>query len=531
MGRHAAPQPAPRRSTPSVMPGRRATTVTAGALLVLSAASLTVLTLAVVLLSGVSLLPRQDAAAVPAPSATPTVSRVAIVTTPAQEVVDATRATTIPGWRPASAPAWTGGTPFDSGCGRPTPDAALAANRIYDAPGGQVVVTVSAYSAGAGAVAFHDWSAHLATCASAPVSASVVTSPGTDAVVATLGPTAGRPGASVLLWRRGDVIASVAIPHVVPTGLAALAASVDAALLRALSGRCATVASSLADAARSPWIASATFTGLTAPVTITVTPSPTPAAPAGVTPVPDGFVPSPLPSISYPVRPADPVWPLELPTPVGSPVEPPPPPTPTTASVVPSRLDDPVGPGCGWAFAGQVPPPFDAAAEASLAQARAEQAQAELVIRQQTWQSDLVSYWEQQPVYEQQALAFAAYATAVNQVALAWDTITRQREDYVAALATYDAAAAARTQFFLDQAAAQATYDAALLACGPLPTDTATATATPSVSTSPTVSVTPTPSDTLLPVCPPEMPPILLEQPPTLPPIPAPPPDPRPSAS
>jgi hypothetical protein len=201
---------------------------------------------------------------------------------------------------------------------------------------------------------------------------------------------------------------------------------------------------------------------------------------------------------------------------------------------VPSRLDDPKGPGCGWAFTGQLAPPYDAANEATIARARAEQAQTDLVIKQQTWQSDLVSYWEAAPVYEQQAQVFAAYAASVNQVALAWDTITRARDTYAAQVAAYDAAASARVQFFNDQAAAQAAYDAAIASCAAFtasPSPTPTPTPSDSLSPSPTDTATPTPTVTLPPGCPPTVPPILSQVPPTLPPIPVPPPDPRPSAS
>jgi hypothetical protein len=139
-----------------------------------------------------------------------------------------------------------------------------------------------------------------------------------------------------------------------------------------------------------------------------------------------------------------------------------------------------------------------------------------------------VSYWQQQPIYEQQAQAFLAYASTVQQVALAWDTITRQREDYAAAVAAYDAATVARSQFFSEQAAAQTAYDDALAACGPTTTPSPTPTPSDSLSPSPTGTLSASPST---PGCPPALPPILGQAPPTLPPIPAPPPDPRPSPS
>ena len=133
---------------------------------------------------------------------------------------------------------------------------------------------------------------------------------------------------------------------------------------------------------------------------------------------------------------------------------------------MPSRLDDPVGPGCGWAFTGQVGPPYDATAEAVAAQGRVAQAQLDLSVAQQAWQANVVQYWSQVADYTTQADAYSAYAAAVRKVAVAWDRITAERTAYAAAVDTYNAAAAAREQFLLDQAAAQTDYDTAVALCG-----------------------------------------------------------------
>ncbi len=547
MGRHAAPPPPSRRGRAAertgaagpprtsarngALPGRGTSTATAGVLIGLAAVGLVVLTVLGVSLTGISLLPRGAAAAPPSPSPSASVDRVALTSSPAQSAIVATLDSPVAaGWTPAGAISWTGGTPFDSTCGRPETDSALAGARVFTVGRTQVVVTVSAYSAGAGAVALQEWATLLGSCRGG-VTRLAVSAPGADALVAGIRPATGLPGASMLFWRRGDVVASVASPQTNPTGLAASAAAVDKVLLTAIAGRCADVASTMADAARSPWVAQDTFTGLTAPVTVSVTPSPQPLPPVGVTPVPATYSPSPLPSVSLPVRPAEPVWPVDLPLPVGSPIAPSrPTPAPVT-SVVPSRLDDPVGPGCGWSFTGQVKPPYDAGTEALLAQARAQQAQADLVVLQQGWQAGLTAYWQDVPAYEQQALAFAAYASAVHDVAVAWDSITAARTAYANALAAYGAAVVARAQFFTDQALAQAAYNDAVAACAATPTDTPTPIPTPTGAPTPPDTATPTPPPTAVPACPPAVPPILSQPPPTLPPVPTPPPDPRPPPS
>lgn len=501
-------------------------------------AALAAATLVGIAASGIALAPREPAAAAASPTPTPSVSRVAITSTPAQAaVLAALGPAPARGWVTASGLTWTGGTPFDATCGRPSSDAALSGTRIYGVGKRQVVATVSAYGAGTGAVAFDQWAQLLGRCAG-PVSRTSTSVGATgagvrtaaaasaaDAFVAWIRPTEGRPAASALFWRRGDVIAVLATPSLKPDGLASAAIGLDRALVAALADRCADISSTTADAARSPWVSGDGFTGLTSPIRVTVAPSPAPTPPPGVLAVDPTWTPSPLPSPSFPTRPADPVWPADLPAPIVSPTAPLAPTPAPVVSVVPSREPDPTGPGCGWAFTGQVEPPFNAAQEQALADARVAQAQSDLAGLQSLYVADVLTYWQQVPVYEQEASAFAAYVAQVRTVAEAWDRIQKQRDDYDQALADYNAAVQTRTVLLQQQADAQAAYDAAVAACAaatptPTPTD---ATPTPT-GTGPTPTPSPTAGG-----CPPPRPPILDAPVPTVPPLPTPPPDPRPS--
>lgn len=372
-----------------------------------------------------------------------------------------------------------------------------------------------------------DWAQLLATCGAAPVTVTRVVAPSTDAFVVSVPAAGGGPGATAIFWRRGDVVAILAVPQPRAAGLPILAAQVDPALATALTGVCANQASTLADAVRSPWVSRDQFIGLASPMPVRITLSPTPVAPPGVTAVAPTWAPSPLPSLSIPVRPADPVWPVDLPAgAVESPVAPsilrPAP----SVSIVPSRLDDPTGPGCGWAFTGQSPPPFDAGTEAVNAAGRVAQATEDLHAQQQAWQVSVVSYWQAVNDYTNQVNAYTAYAASVREVARAWDRIAAQRQAYADAVNAYNTAAAAREQFLLDQAAAQAVYDDAVATCAVAsPTGSPTATPTGTASGSPTA----TPTSPGTPGCPPAVPAILGQLPPTVPPVPTPPPDPRPS--
>ena len=402
----------------------------------------------------------------------------------------------------------------------------ISGSRVYDIGGSQVVLTVSAFPAGAGAVAMQSWSNVLGTCSRAAVTVVPVLAPGPDSFVATLPAAPGRPGAAALFWRHGDVVAVIATPAPDGRALPALASAADPVLVQALTGVCANPSSTVADGARSPWVSHDQFTGLASPIAVTTSPSPTPAPPAGVTPVPATWSPGPLPSVSIPARPVDPVWPPDLPTGPPSPVPPSALAPAPTESLVPSRLDDPVGPGCGWSFTGQLAPPFDAGTEAVLAQTRVSQAQQDLVAAQVAWQTEVVAYWQAVADYQAQAAAYTAYTATVRQVAQAWDRLTADRQAYADAVAAYNLALDARQQFLLDQAAAQTAYDDALNACqsgetSPSPV-TSTTTATPSGT--PTASGSPSPTG-----CPPPVPAILGQVAPTVPPVPTPPPDPRPS--
>ncbi|MFN8168646.1 MAG: hypothetical protein U0S36_07660 [Candidatus Nanopelagicales bacterium] len=536
MARHAA-SPPPRRAqtrartvVPAADEPTSARSLLAGGLLGAGGAVVAALTVGAIAATGVGLAPRGTSQDAPTPSATPTVERASLAATPAQTAIAAVLGTKpAPTWSPAGSVTWTAASPFDEECGRPGDvDAALAAARAYTVGRDQVLVSVWAFSAGQGAPALAGWSTGLGTCASSGRVGRVRTDgPGGTGVVAWLRPAAGTSGAAMLMWRRGDVIAAVAVPTAKPDKLAERAAVVDAALMRALAGRCADISSTRADAARSPWTSREQFTGLTQPLTVTVDPSPTPAAQPGADPVPDSWSPTPLPSVSLPERPVDPVWPADLPVPVGSPVVPQrPTPAPVTTSV-PSRVDDTVGPGCGWAFTGQVKPPYDEATEDALTAARAAQAEAELAALQAQWQSDVVQFWRDVPVYEQQAALFADYAESVRSVATAWDAITRQRQRYASQVEAYNAAVAARDAFLAEQANARALYESEVARCGtePSPLPTPSTTPTPGDTSSPV----PTPEPTAQDGCPPVVPPILYESPPELPPLPTPPPDPRPS--
>ncbi len=537
-----APKVVVRPSADGRRSGRTAAFLSGAAALALAA-----LTCAAVAALGVPLGPRTAADVVPVPEPTATLTPVALASAPAHDVFSAVLGTApAAAWQPAGSISWTAGSPFDASCGRPDQvGAAIAGSRIFVVGKGQVLVSLNAYSAGQGAGAFIEWANLLGTCSA--VNSYALPGPGVDALIAW-GTKTGGGSAAVLLWRRGDVLASISVPTKGTGGLSQRASEVDSRLLSALAGTCADVDSVLADAARSPWLARPDFTGLLRPLAVTVSQSPAPTPPAGVTPVPDSQVYEPVPAVSYPVRPLDPIWPSALPSPMSQPAQPVrPTPQPSATSVL-ARIDDPTGPGCGWSFTGQVQPVYDEIQQAALTQGRVDQARLKLKVAQSQWQNDTLAFWTQAGPYVAEVQAFAAYAEEVRQVAVAWDSISVSREAYDTAVAQYNQALGDREVFLVQQQQAQAAYDSAVVLCAaqltptltptptsaapsdsvsssPAPSDTTSATVSPQPTGSPTVS--PSPTNSLS--CPPAVPPILSETPPVIPPLPTPPPDPRPS--
>ena len=556
VGRHSADArpPVSQVSSKPRSGGRLAAAMTVGAALTLVCA-----TVLGVSAAGVPLLGRgPSGAAPPTPKPTPRPA-VAITQTPAhQSFTTLLNQSPNSAWQPVGEISWIGGTPYDQSCGRPSKlGPSIAGSRVYQAAGGQVMVSVMAYSAGLGAGAFQDWQQQLSSCGgvstySVPGPSTTSSSPSapTDALVAWGANVKGSATAS-LMWRRGDILTWISAPEALKDSLGTKSLQFDQMLLSVVVGSCASVDSVMADASRNPWLAPKDFTGLIEQVPVSVTHAAWPTLPPGSTPVPHNYVPSPAPVISYPTRPADPVWPLELPTPVAAPELPVVPTLPPSATTVPSRAPDPIGPGCGWAFTGQVPPLYDEVQQVALAQGLADQARAALLQAQAQWQSNTLSYWQQVPPYAAQLKDFLTYAAAVRDVALAWDSISAQRDAYDQAVAQYNDALAAQQQFMTAQQQAQAAYDAALIACAnapsytpvPLPTPTPSDTSSPTSSTGPNPTdsaptglptgptSTPTPTPTGPIGCPPARPPILDQRAPTLPPVPTPPPDPRPPVS
>lgn len=518
-----------------------------------------------------SLFPRAETAAA-APEQKPSPA-VALRTgpLPAEQVLAAVFASdpaTLPGsgWQAGSDPGGAPGLPFDFACGTPDgPSAVVVESRGWAQVSGplptdlQAAITVSvrAYGAGGGGLAMESLRTTLGDCDA--VTSGARSGLGVEAISARSGQTA------ALVWRRGDVIGALTYQVGGRSGdllaVSALAAEYDTRLAAALTGACVSMDSTAADATRSPYLSRAAFTGRTVPVPVALdqvaaaaaearaaattlstpaTPTVTaaPATPAVTTPpssfsmptvTPHPVVPVTIPAPDLPLpaevkplpaRPAGVTDPVVVPTKVDRP-KPPTAPTAAPASIdVPSRVADPDGPGCGWAFTGQAAPAFDAVkAAADLVHAKTA-AQVQLQADWVQWLTARDAYYVAYADYATKAEVYLAYSKVIEAIRTAWTGVTDARTAYDAAMRTYQSAVAARDAFLAEQSAARAAYDAAVQACS---SPTPTPTPTPSPTPTPTPTAAPTPTPTPGPSCPPVRPAILDQQAPPVPVQPTPP--------
>lgn len=431
---------------------------------------------------------------------------------------------------------------------------AVSLARAFDVPGsGRIQVITHAYTAGLGADAMARQGSNAAVCAGAEtgLSRAGLPGPGMDARIATT--SRGGVQASVVSFRRGDVIVHVTGSTSSP--LVSLANAFDGILAQRLEGVCRNLRSTASEASRSPWSGSgyepflraikaaipavplpadptpspsATTAVATPSASASASASPTATAPARVPiPSPDlvDRVVTPLPRPSYPVAPA-------MPEPVAKPSAPKAPAaSATTESTLHVPSADPDGPGCGWAFTGMKALAFDEDAAAADRATKLAAARAKLEADAKSWQAGVLEYWAAYAKYKAEAEAYNAYAAKVTEVNKAWEAIGRTWDDYDDAVKDRDRKAAAQTAFLLRRDAARDAYEKDLARCeaasqpSPSASPTATATPQPTASASPTASPSPTVSPA--PGCPAERPKILDEAAPEVPPVPVKPADPN----
>ena len=452
------------------------------------------------------------------------------------------------GWRETRGTGGVPGVSFGFGCD-PTDGLApvVAQSKSWAFAGQSLEVSARAYPAGGGAVAFEGLTQAVLSCADASLYS------GAPVGVESAQILAGR--AATLAWRRGDVLMVATTSR--ESGIASVLSGLiefDAALGRELVEVCANPTSGAGDVFRSPYVKRDEFKGnFTA---VRVERDPARGGPRAEDRTTDKVVKVPARTLDVPVlvdlptppMPAITQGPGALPTPVAVPVVPAAPTTSATDSAeVSKQVADPDGPGCGWAFTGQVEPPFDVSLAESAFATDVESAKKAMSASWRRWQTAKVAYFADYATYSRQARKYKSYAAEVELVRTAWAMVNGARATYYAALADYDAAMEAFKQWAIDRAAAKASFrDAKQVCATPPPAEaptlkppapTASPTAAPSAPTaSPTAAPTASPTATSSPpappsptgpsmICPPIRPTILARQPPTVPASPRPAPE------
>ncbi len=422
-------------------------------------------------------------------------SSVSAASSPAAATIAATMATEVPNFT-ATAPVDLGSggvTVFPCDINTPT-QAVLGSYKFFNVTDRTVSATVSAFPTGTGPWVMESAAASLTQCAAERP--DVKTPTGLDGV-GVQAVTADLPNTSVALVRRGDVLMQFVGPR---PEMQAIAGALDTALAQNLT-TCLDPVGTVGDERRNPWLTDVPYEGLVADSEVRVAPLGPPDPPPGVTAVSLNQAPVSLTDANAPKRPAEPVWPVQLPPEVPKPVAPSSPGPEPVATVIKVPQVDSLGPGCGWEFTSSTAPMIDAKEVEERRDALRATARNNLLAAQQAWRPQVTSYYVQWNDYLTGVTNYQQYVVSVAIVADAWRKIETDRAVYYQALADWEAAVAARDQFYAAQAQARTDYLAAVAYCAqpepeptPTPTPSPTPTPTPTPSPTPTPTPTPTPS-------------------------------------
>ena len=413
---------------------------------------------------------------------------------PAERVVNAALDGVSPGgsWVAAGNPSGAVNSPFDFDCGAPDgPGPVISRMRGFSQSTSSLsrditdalTVNMRAYSAGLGAVAYNVMQTQVAGCHG--VSLGNRNAPGVQAMVVRTS------RAMSFVTRRADVITIISSSALFgPAALSVVtgvAEQVDTQLMLLLTPVCADVNATISSASRS-LRAGVPFTGSTINREAVLPPDATGVAVSAVAP---NVTVAPVPVVVLPVRPADPILPTALPAVVPAPVPPVAPSAAPTSMAFTERVTDPIGPGCGWAFTGQMYPTFDpvrAQAAVIVAEATSQIALAQANViataSMAAFQSDLT-------VFNAELAAFLVYAEKVSEVSRAWQATQVSRESYASQVTAYNAAVSDAAAFNAQKQAASSSYNAAVASCAANGDMPAPASAPPAPSGSPAVGVLP----------------------------------------
>ena len=396
--------------------------------------------------------------------------------TPAQSVSDRFYAALDAKWAPTGVKIESSGLPQPFDCVTPSPT--LSTSRFYNNSQSEFQVSFAAYPAGLAGKQLQNIVDNVEKCKNSNTTLSnktTLTGLNTDAGAYSASWPAGSVG--LFYFRLGDVIVFLTTPYGFD-GVPQLK-MLKTILEEFLTDDVCPVRHYEADVyRRNAFYAPKDFTGLLQPKTLTTEKVSVPTLPqelkdAGVseTSLPASEIK--LKEVKLPVANGNhPMWP-NLPKFVPKPKLPDLPREQKLSNVAMLRIDDPVGPGCGWAFLGNVKPNFNKIAVDENNKRNVESAQKYLDGDGSRWQNDVIQYWVQYKKYLNTIVAYEEYREKVRTVAEAWAVINAQWESYYSEYAKWKERDAARLTFISNQEAAQAKYDTEAQECANYPAQVA----------------------------------------------------------
>lgn len=429
--------------------------------------------------------------------------------TPAERVVNEVLGTDLPsfeGWKATDEISTISSPSLGFGCDPKDGLAPVtAASKTVSNDSTTVTISVRAYPAAGGALAVDgiEEAAHI--CDAAWVETPTL-APGIDVTQVR------SRHVSTLVWRRGDVLVLVSTNNGSPSTYSDAVNRLDDTLESALVGSCVDPNAGVEQAPRSPYLNRSRYEGHFRAETVARPPvvGKRTAEDRSTAPVVD----IPAPAVTQPVAgdrppapyPAPLTGPTTLPDEVLPAVMPEAPVAPAKSARVARAVPDAAGPGCGWAFTGQVAPAFDSdKAEAAYARAAAK-TERRLLRAWRTWQHEKVAYYSAYAAYLEHADVYNTYVLSLAKVRDAWAVIETARSEYYAALAVWQESVTARKEWKIDRAEAKALYEQTIADCAEAELD-------------------PEYDPTLWPECPAERPAILDETAPDVPEKPEPSPE------
>lgn len=418
---------------------------------------------------------------------TPTAVVVSGKKAPAHNFMNAMDAYAPEGTSPKVKSTGTSSTPVDWVCSnlKFTPPPIMGSQVTLD----DSTVIVQAFGAGQANKALSDFQRGVSACANNDGNAYITTTQTLvpDATGFSFVSRTGNKITYASVWSQGDVMVSVYSPSALAARslLESYSPKVNKELV---ATQCLSLATSQADPQRSPFYNPGSYVGWEKGRKVTLSASaagvglgfrtinqehtgqgrlvgelpgatqpsdgtPTPASPPMIpskplAPLPEGMSDSLPPQVSEPA-------PFSLSKPEAAPMK----------ATIKERVEDLHGPGCGWAWSGQLPPNFDASSEKERADTEEKKTKETLRNQYIAYLSDYSAWHNKFITYTIAVSQWNDYVSQASIIAQEWDALNSIRNDYRAALDKYWEDFNNRETFIEDQKKAHEKYQDDTKAC------------------------------------------------------------------